>query len=240
MLAHQHPSITTMIRLAALAATLALSLSMIAQAEASTPTLTGFARMAAPLIAHLENGESPQQEQEPERRDPPPVIDPASGAVFSVFGGSVFSGSSAFQTGATFAYFFGPKASIGFEVEGNLTIGPGGRVTQFMGSLVMQTGARTSKFVPYIALGGGFLRASTRFPQDKTDALAALGITLQPTTESAPFLQFGGGLRYYLKPGLAFRIDGRFAQVALDLEGVSFGDSLFAMRRVAGMISWDF
>ena len=239
MLAHQHPSITTIIRLAALAATLALSLSIIAKAEASTPTLTGFARMAAPLIAHL-NGQSPQQEQEPERREPPPVIDPASGAVFSVFGGSVFSGASAFQTGATFAYFFGPKASIGFEVEGNLTIGPGGRVTQFMGSLVMQTGARTSKFVPYIALGGGLLRASTGFPQDKTDALAALGITLQPTTESAPFLQFGGGLRYYLKPKLAFRIDGRLAQVALDLEGVSFGDSLFAMSRVAGMISWDF
>ncbi len=240
MLAHRHPSITTANRVMAMVGTLALSLSVVAKAEASNPTLTGFARMTAPLIAHLEAGQSPQQEQEAERRDPPPVIDPASGSVLSVFGGSVFSGSSAFQTGATFAYFFGPKASIGVEVEGNLTIGPGGRVAQVMGSLVMQTGARTSKFVPYIAVGAGFLRASTRFPQEKIDALAELGISTQLTTETAPFLQFGGGLRFYFKPELAFRIDARLAQVALDLDGVSFGESLFAMRRVAGMISWDF
>ncbi|MCH7824144.1 MAG: hypothetical protein IH849_05030 [Acidobacteria bacterium] len=240
MLAHRHPSITTANRVMAVVGTLALSLSVVAKAEAATPTLTGLARMAAPLIAHLETGQSPQQEQEAARRDPPPVIDPASGPVFSVFGGSVFSGSSAFQTGATLAYFFGPKANIGVEAEGNLTIGPGGRVAQFMGSLVMQAGARTSKFVPYIAVGAGLLRASARFPQEKTDALAELGISLQLTTETAPFFQFGGGLRFYFSPKLAFRVDTRFAQVALDLDGVSFGDSLFAMRRVAGMVSWDF
>ena len=240
MLAHRHPSLATTNRVIAVVGALALSLSVVAKAEASTPTLTGFARMAAPLIAQLEASQSPQQEQQAERRDPPPVIDPASGPVFSVFGGSVFSGSSAFQTGATFAYFFGPKASIGFEAEGNLTIGPGGRVAKFMGSLVMQTEARTSKFVPYIALGGGLLRASTRFPQKKTDALTELGISLQLTTETAPFFQFGGGLRFYFRPKLAFRVDARFAQVALDVDGVSFGDSLFAMRRVAGMVSWDF
>ncbi len=132
------------------------------------------------------------------------------------------------------------KAGIGVEAEGNLTFGPGGRVAQFMGSLVLQTGARTSKFVPYIALGAGFLRASTSFPQATSDALAELGIHPQPTTETAPFVQFGGGLRFYVRPKMAFRMDVRLAQVALDLDGVSFGDSLFAMRRVAGMISWDF
>ena len=240
MRARRHPSITNAIRVMAVVTALTLSLSVVTQAEASTRTLAGFARMAAPLIAHLDAGQSPQQEQEEERRDPPAVIDPASGPVFSVFGGSVFSGSSAFQTGATFAYFFGPKAGIGVEAEGNLTFGPGGRVAQFMASLVLQTGARTSKFVPYIALGAGFLRASTSFPQATTDALAELGIHPQPTTETAPFVQFGGGLRFYVRPKMAFRMDVRLAQVALDLDGVSFGDSLFAMRRVAGMISWDF
>lgn len=242
MLAHRHPSITAALRATTVVGTLALSLSLAAEAEASTPTLTGFARMAAPLIAHLETGRSPQQEQEQEqeRREPPPVIDPASGPVFSVFGGSVFSGASAFQTGATFAYFFGPKAGIGVEVEGNLTFGPAGRVVQFMGSFVMQTGARTSKFVPYIAIGAGILRASTGFPQATADALAELGIIPEPTTETAPFVQFGGGLRFYVRPKMAFRIDARLAQVALDLEGLSFGDSLFPMRRIVGMISWDF
>lgn len=240
MLAHRHPSITATLRGMAVVGTLALSLSPVATAEASTPTLAGFARMAAPLIAHLETGLGPQQEQEQERREPPPVIDPASGPVFSVFGGSVFSGASAFQTGVTFAYFFGPKASVGVEVEGNLTFGPAGRVVQFMGSFVMQTGARTSKFVPYIAVGGGVLRASTRFPQATADALAELGIIPEPTTETAPFIHFGGGLRFYVKPKMAFRIDARMAQVALDLDGVGFSDSLFPMRRVAGMISWDF
>ena len=242
MLAHRHPSITATLRGMAMVGTLALSLSPVATAEASTPTLPGFARMAAPLIAHLETALRPQQEQEQEqeRREPPPVIDPASGPVFSVFGGSVFSGASAFQTGATFAYFFGPKASVGVEVEGNLTFGPAGRVVQVMGSFVMQTGARTSKFVPYIAVGGGILRASTGFPQATADALAELGIVPEPTTETAPFIHFGGGLRFYVRPKMAFRIDARMAQVALDLDGVGFSDSLFPMRRVAGMISWDF
>ena len=137
-------------------------------------------------------------------------------------------------------YFFGPKASVGVEVEGNLTFGPAGRVVQFMGSFVMQTGARTSKFVPYIAVGGGILRASTGFPQATADALAELGIIPEPTTETAPFIHFGGGLRFYVRPKMAFRIDARMAQVALDLDGVGFSDSLFPMRRVAGMISWDF
>ena len=45
----------------------------------------------------------------------------------------------------------------------------------------------------------------------------------------------------WLKPGLAFRGDVRFAQVLLDLKGgLSFSDRLFPMRRIAGMVSWDF
>ena len=240
MLAHRHFSITTTIRATAVVGTLAFSLLVVTKAEASMPTLPGFARMAVPLIAHLETEKSVNQEQEEQRRDPPPVIDPASGPVFSVFGGSVFSGKSAFQTGVTVAYFFGTKASVGVEAEANMTFGPGGRVAQVMGSFVVQTGARTSKFVPYIALGAGFLQATTQFPDAKVDALAKLGINPQPTSETAPFVHFGGGLRFYIKPNMAFRGDVRLARVALDLEGVKLIDSLFRMRRVAGMLSWDF
>lgn len=225
-----------------LVAATAAHLLVVPNAQAATPTFTGVGRLAAALVARAQ-GSAPtaprlQEQQSPE---PPPVADPASGAVFSVLGGSVFSGASAFQTGAAFAYYFGPKAAIGFEVEGNLTFGPGGRVAQGMGSLVFQTGARTSKFVPYIAVGGGYLYAKSRFPAATQEVLDRFGIDPQPKTEQTPFFQFGGGVRFYIKPKLAFRADIRFALVPLTLEGnPSFWNRLFAMRRIAGMVSWDF
>lgn len=183
----------------------------------------------------------PPQEQEQQRPEPPPVLDPASGPVFSVLGGSIWSGASAFQTGAAFAYFFGDKASFGFEAEGAVTFGPGGRVSQVMGSFVWQTGARTSKFVPFFAGGVGYLHATSEYPGATQDVLDEFGIDPQPKTEEGPFVQYGGGLRFYLKPRIAIRADVRFALVPLDLEvDPGFWDRLHGMRRIAGMLSWDF
>lgn len=241
MRAHSHSSSAiTRIHLTAVLSALALSFFTVTKAEALTPVMTGFARISVPLIAHLETGTSPKEQQEGERRDPPPVNDPASGPVLSAFGGSVFSGKSAFQTGGAIAYFFGPKASVGLEAEASMTFGPGGRIAQVMGSFILQTGARTSKFVPYIALGGGFLQASTKFPDAKTAIFEELGINPEPTRESAPFIQIGGGLRFYIKRNLAARADVRVARAKLDLDGVKLIDSLFRMRRVVGMLSWEF
>lgn len=206
--------------------------------QAIPATYTGIARATAPIAAHLD-GDAPQQQEEAPRR-PPPVADPAAGVVFSVLGGSVFSGSSSFQGGAAFAYFFGEKATFGFEVEGTATFGPGGRVTQALGSFVIQTGARTSKFVPYFAFGGGYVHANADLPEKTVAILETLGIRPEPESESGPLMQFGGGLRFYIKPNLSFRGDVRFAQVLLDLEGKNFSDSLFPMRRIAGMVSFDF
>jgi len=214
----------------------ALLLVPVAAAEASPVPYGMIAGATAPLIARLQA--SAQQQQEPER--PPPVVDPADGPVFSIMGGSVFSGSSAFQAGAAFAYFFGAKANFGFEVEGTATLGPGGRVGQGMGSFVLQAGARTSKFVPYLAFGGGYLQAKTNLPKATREVLDSLGIRPEPTSETAPLVQFGGGVRFYVRPNLAFRADVRFAQVILDLDAERFSDRLFPMRRLAGMISWDF
>ena len=209
------------------------------EAAAATSSFMAVARMSAPVLSAIEaERASPSLQQESEQREPPPFTDPASGAVFSILGGSVFSGSSAFQTGAAFAYFFGEKASFGFELEGDLTFGPGGRVVQMMGSFVYQAGARTSKFVPYFAGGGGYLRATSSLPAERQAVLDELGIVPEPETEQAPFVQFGGGLRFYVKPNLAFRADVRFAQVFLDLRVV--GRSNYPMRRIAGMVSWDF
>jgi hypothetical protein len=219
-----------------------------APAHAATPLLTAVVRVAAPLLARLDaiseprptGGIAPQEPQE-QRPEPPPVLDPAAGPVFSIFGGSIWSGASAFQTGAAFAYFLGDKASFGFEVEGAVTFGPGGRVSQVMGSFVWQTGARTSKFVPYFAAGAGYLHATSGYPSATQEVLDEFGIDPQPKTEQGPFLQYGGGLRFYLKPRIAIRADVRFALVPLDLEvDPGFWDRLYSMRRIAGMLSWDF
>ena len=116
MRAHRHSSsTTTRVHSTVVLGALALSLFIVTKAEASTPTVPGLAGISVPLIAHLETEANLKQQQEGERRDPPPVIDPASGPVLSVFGGSVFSGKSAFQTGGAIAYFFGAKAGFGLE-----------------------------------------------------------------------------------------------------------------------------
>jgi len=208
-------------------------------ATAAPLSYTGFANIAAPFAARLPFDPAPPEQQGESTPQAPPLRDPAGGMVVSVFGGSVFSGSSTFQGGGAVAYFFGAKATFGFEVEGALTFGPGGRVGQAQGSFIVQTGARTSKFVPYIAVGLGYLRATAGLPDKTTAVLEALGINPRPQVENAPFVHFGGGLRFYVKPNMAFRGDVRFAQVKLDIPGQDFTDT-FPMRRIAAMISWDF
>ncbi|MGD8330275.1 MAG: hypothetical protein PVJ49_12655 [Acidobacteriota bacterium] len=230
------------ILLAAIAA-VPVNIAIPGSARAATSALTAVSRVAAPLVAHLENDAdppaAPQQEQDQDR--PPPVVDPINGPVISIFVGSIFSGSSALQTGGAFAYFFGAKASVGFEVEGNVTFGPAGRVGQGMVSFMWQTGARTSKFVPYFAGGAGYLHATSKYPAATQEVLDEFGIDPEPKTEQGPFFQFGGGLRFYVKPNIAFRGDVRFAYVPLDLElDPGFWNRLFGMRRIAGMVSWDF
>lgn len=224
----------------AIAATTAANLLLIGAAAAATPAYAAVGRLAAPLVSHIESARD-AQEQEPQRPEPPPVIDPISGPVFSVLGGSVFSGASAFQTGAALAYFFGAKANVGFEVELDATFGPAGRVTQVMGSFVYQTGARTSKFVPYFAAGAGYLRARSSYQDATQEMLDLFGIDPQPRTEQGPFVQYGGGLRFYVKPNLAFRADARFALVPLNLEvDPGLWNRMFGMSRIAGMLSFDF
>ena len=210
-----------------------------ATAAASPLSYTGFANIAAPFAARLPATKAPLQQQGQGAPQAPPLRDPAGGPVVSVFGGSVFSGASTFQVGGAFAYFFGAKATLGFEVEGATTFGPGGRVVHGQGSLIIQTGARASKFVPYVALGVGYLRASTQLPSRTAEVLVSLGINPRPKVENAPYVHFGGGVRFYLKPNMAVRGDVRFAQVALDIPDQSFTDT-FPMRRVAAMLSWDF
>ena len=237
--AHHRPNASSATRVAAVLA-IALTGLVPATAAASPLSYTGFASIAAPFAARLPATKaSLLQQQGQGAPQAPPLRDPVGGPVVSVFGGSVFSGASTFQFGGAFAYFFGAKAALGFEVEGATTFGPGGRVIHGQGSLIIQAGARTSKFVPYVALGVGYLRANTKLPSQTAEVLASLGIIPAPTVETAPYVHFGGGVRFYLKPNMAVRGDVRLAQVALDIPDQSFTDT-FPMRRIAVMLSWDF
>jgi len=214
---------------------------LLSEATAAPPSFAGIGRLTAPLFSGAESNAPVAQQPAQQSPEPPPFADPANGVVVSILGGSVFSGASAFQTGAAFAYFFGPKAAVGFEAEGDFTFGPGGRVIQGMGSFVVQAGARTSKFVPYFAIGGGYLRATSKFPDATQAVLDDFGIVTEPKTQTGPFFQLGGGVRFYMKPGLSFRADIRFFRTPLDLEvDTGFFDGLYAMRRIAGMVSFDF
>lgn len=237
--AHDRPNASSTARAAAVFVIALAGLAPTA-AAASPFSYTGFATIAAPFTAPRPAAHSllPQQQEEGVPQAPPPR-DSAGGMVVSVLGGSVFSGNSTFQGGAAIAYFFGAKATLGFEIEGALTFGPGGRVVQGQGSFIIQTGARTSKFVPFVALGIGYLRAKADLPSQTTEVLASLGINPTPESESAPYFHFGGGVRFYVKPNLSVRGDVRLAQVKLDVPDQSFTDT-FPMRRVAVMLSWDF
>lgn len=188
--------------------------------------------------ARPERGQG-QGEQESEEQELPPYPDAVGGFQVSMFGGSVFSGSNALQVGGTLTYFFKPAAWIGFEVEGATTMGPGGRVTHASANLVLQTGARTSNIVPYLTVGGGFVRARLDLPEPTQRELDRLGIVVEPDSESAPSLNYGGGVRYYLREKIAVRGDFRSTLVLRDTDE-SFFDRLFTVNRLAGMLSIEF
>lgn len=224
-------------RLASTAA-LAVAAALAPTAATATPLLPTAALVPATALAGGAPGARQQaaQEQEP---GPPPFPDRIGGFVVSIFGANIFSGSNALQVGGALAYFFEPRAQIGFEVEGGTTFGPGGQVTFASGSFIVQAGARTSKIVPYIDVGGGYVHAEVDLPEANRQELERLGIVIEPTTESGPSFHYGGGVRFYLREGIALRADFRDTRVVRDGDG-SFFDRLFSMRRIAGMLSFDF
>jgi len=180
-----------------------------------------------------------QAEQQSEDQELPPYPDAVGGFQVSIFGGNVFSGSNALQVGGTLSYFFKPTAWIGFEVEGATTLAPGGRVTHASANLVLQTGARTSRIVPYLTAGGGFVQASLDLPEATQRELDRLGVIVDPDTESGPSLNYGGGVRYYLREKIAVRGDFRSTLVLRDTDE-SFFDRLFTINRIAGMLNIEF
>lgn len=178
------------------------------------------------------------QEQQEERRPPPPQ-DQVGGFQISVFGGSQFVGGSSGQVGAVLGYFFKPTSRFGIELEAGNTFGPGGNILHGSANLVLQAGARTSRIVPYATAGVGVFHASVDLPGNIQDKLDEFGLALPGDEETAPAVNFGGGVRYYLSEGISLRGDFREYRAVLDVEG-NVVDRLFSLRRVAGMISFEF
>jgi len=192
--------------------------------------------MLAPAGAIAANDGQQEQQQDVQ---PPPPPDQVGGANVAVLVGSMFGASTAAQVGGSLGYFFKPSAVIGFEVEGNLTFGLDGKVAQVFGSLVLQTGARTSKIVPYGTIGAGVMYAKFDPRQPIKDELDALGIVIEDDTELAPGLALGIGVRYFLSEGMSMRGDFRNYWMWRSIQG-GFNEHLYTLRRVAGGIVWEF
>jgi len=158
-----------------------------------------------------------QQEQQQDVQPPPPP-DQVGGASASVVVGSMFGASTAAQVGGSFGYSFGSSASIG---------------------LVLQTGARTSKIVPYGTIGVGMMYAKFDPRQAIKEELEALGIVIEEDTELAPGIALGIGVKYYLREGMAMKGDFRNYWMWRSIQG-GFNEHLYTLRRVAGGIVWEF
>jgi len=120
-----------------------------------------------------------------------------------------------------------------------LTFGLDGKVAQIFGSLVLQTGARTSKIVPYGTIGVGMMYAKFDPRQAIKEELEALGIVIEEDTELAPGIALGIGVKYYLREGMAMKGDFRNYWMWRSIQG-GFNEHLYTLRRVAGGIVWEF
>lgn len=168
-----------------------------------------------------------------------PPADKVGGFQLSLFGGVQLRGSASGAGGVALAYFSRSTAAVGFEIEGAFTRGPSGQVYHGLASIILQSGARTSRMVPYLSFGGGFYRAEEKLRDAVRDALPNFGIEPTEGTESGALIAIGFGVRYYLAGSMSFRADYREFRAFTSADGSLF-DKLFAMRRIAGYFSIDF
>ena len=168
-----------------------------------------------------------------------PTLDRVGGFQLNLFGAAQLVGSSSGQVGATLAYFRPTTAALGLELEGAATFGPSGRVYHGLLSVILQSGARSAKMAPYLAIGGGFYHAEIDLQAAVQEELEIFGIELGDEVERGPLLALGFGVRYYVSDHMAIRLDFREFRALTQTDG-GFLDRLFALRRVGGMVSIEF
>lgn len=173
------------------------------------------------------------------RVDQRPAADKVGGFQLSLIGGVQLRGSASGQFGVALAYFKSSTAAVGVEVEAVFTQGPNGKVYTGVTSLILQSGARASRMVPYFAIGLGYFRAEENLRDAVADALPGFGIPATNRSETGGLLAFGFGIRYFMAPNISFRFDLREFKLVTSASGNIF-DRLFSMRRIAGFLSFDF
>lgn len=185
-------------------------------------------------------GKSPTagRQQVTEAQEPPPR-DKVGGFQFGLLGGVQLVGSASGQGGVTLGYFKPSTAAIGLEAEAGITLGPNGEVYHGLLSIVLQSGARSSRIVPYLSLGGGVFRAEVDLRDAVEEELPNFGIDLPDSEEEGPLIAVGLGVRYYLSDWLSLRLDYREFRALTQVDS-DFLDRLFALRRIGGMLSLEF
>ena len=191
-----------------------------------------------PSPAWLEHA-APQRPVTGRQTDRRPPADSVGGFQLNVFAGVQLVGSASGQFGAALSYFKPSTGAVGLELEGGFTRGPSGNVVHGLGSIVLQSGVRSTRIVPYLAVGGGFYRAEVSLREAVREELPNFGIEPNNDTEQGALIGFGLGIRYYLRDGLSFRADYREFRAVTGAD-VGFLDRLFALRRIGGFLSIDF
>jgi len=164
-----------------------------------------------------------------------PPRDPVGGFALGVLGGVQLRGSASAQFGLTLAWFKQSTSNVGFELESAFTRGPDGQVYTGLLSVILQSGSRSTRMVPYLAFGGGVFYARDRLRDSVREALPNFGIDPIEGTETGGLIAFGFGVRYYLNEKMSFRGDYREMRAITSADG-GFFDKLHTMRRIAGIL----
>ncbi len=168
-----------------------------------------------------------------------PERDPVGGFAVGLLAGVQLRGSASGQFGVTLAWFKQSTSNVGFELEGAFTRGPDGSVYHSLLSLILQSGSRATRMVPYLAIGGGMFHAKENLRDSVRDVLPEFGIVPVEGTETGGLIAFGFGMRYYLNEKMSFRADYREMRAITTSEG-SFFDKLHSMRRIGGILMFRF
>jgi hypothetical protein len=144
-------------------------------------------------------------------------------------------GSASGQFGLTLAWFKQSTSNVGLELEGAYTRGPDGEVYHGLVSIILQSGSRATKIVPYLALGGGMFYAREQIRDAVAEVLPDFGIDATAQSETGGLIAGGVGVRYYLNEKMSFRADYREMRGITTASG-SFIDRLHSMRRIGGIL----
>jgi len=197
----------------------------------------GPATASSPGVAGLFLDPGPQQT--PGVSPVAPERDPVGGFALGLLAGVQLRGSASGQFGVTLGWFKRSTSNVGFEFEGAFTRGPDGQVYHGLLSVILQSGSRATRMVPYLAIGGGIFHAREELRDSVREALPSFGIDPVAGTETGGLIAFGFGVRYYLNEKMSSRGDSREMRAITTAEG-NFFDKLHSMRRIGGILMFQF